>query len=163
MGDIRTIVGGFVGGGTSLPKRKACAHRERYKEVYSTSQGEEAQRTFLLGRRLWGGMYPHDNALVVTQLVTNYITRQILINSEAQPISSFGTLSSKWDWPRQAKVVAHTIERMLWRCSATFGHNHPNYHNWKGNPNCDCYDWLSRRQGPFVLQCHIGTSILKQP
>ncbi|KAF5463281.1 hypothetical protein F2P56_019204 [Juglans regia] len=78
---------GFVGGGTSASSRQAHARRARYEEVYTTDRPpkqprRKSSKNISFGEEdCEGVLYPHDDALVVTLLVTNYTTRQILINN----------------------------------------------------------------------------------
>ncbi|XP_042974738.1 uncharacterized protein LOC122306375 [Carya illinoinensis] len=89
IGEIQIIAGGFAGGGVSTFSRKAYARRVRYEKVYVTNRAPKHQRlsnqmTVSFGEEDWEGvLYPHDDALVVTLVIANYITRRVLIDNES--------------------------------------------------------------------------------
>ncbi|XP_035538468.1 uncharacterized protein LOC118343795 [Juglans regia] len=71
FGEIRTIARGFTGGGATVSSKKAHARKARYHE------------TMWFGHSIgvFQVMFPHDDALVVTLLIGNYTTRQVLVDN----------------------------------------------------------------------------------
>lgn len=89
LGEIRTIVGGFVGGGTTTSSRKADAHQARYHELYSIGKPSKYPKLGTPSIISFGDedcesvLYPHEDALVVTLLVANYTNRWILVDNRS--------------------------------------------------------------------------------
>ncbi|XP_042954559.1 uncharacterized protein LOC122290966 [Carya illinoinensis] len=89
IGEIRTIAGGFVRGGVSTSSRKAYTQRARYEEVYVTNRASKHQKlsnqmTISFGKEDREGVtYPHDDALVVTLVIANRMTRWALIDNRS--------------------------------------------------------------------------------
>ncbi|XP_058211619.1 uncharacterized protein LOC131323795 [Rhododendron vialii] len=75
IGEIKVIHGGLAGGGESSNARKAHLRKlrtEEYLEVNTVSRPKEDIK---------GTQVPHDDALVITIAVANYLIRRVLIDS----------------------------------------------------------------------------------
>ncbi|XP_042944821.1 uncharacterized protein LOC122278703 [Carya illinoinensis] len=88
IGEIKTIAGGFVGGGISTSNRKAYARNARYEEVFMVDRvhkqpklsNERMVISFEEANRE-GIIYPHDDALVIILVIANYTTRRVLVDN----------------------------------------------------------------------------------
>ncbi|XP_042950285.1 uncharacterized protein LOC122282398 [Carya illinoinensis] len=87
-GEIKTIAGGFVGAVISTSSRKVYAWKVRYEEVFMADRAhkqpklssERMVKSFEeAGRK--GIIYLHDDALVITLVIANYITRRVLVDN----------------------------------------------------------------------------------
>ncbi|XP_042972654.1 uncharacterized protein LOC122304445 [Carya illinoinensis] len=88
IGEIHTIARGFVSKGVTSSKRKAHVREARYREVYSAfycptkyRRGKPAPIISFGEVDEDGVLYPHDDALVVTMQIANFIIRRILIDN----------------------------------------------------------------------------------
>ena len=86
IGGINTIVGGLVGGGESSSARRNHTRSLFSGEVFSTmrpmmSQRREVHPIMFTDEDFQGILFPHDDALVVTLLVSNYNVHKILIDN----------------------------------------------------------------------------------
>jgi hypothetical protein len=86
IGDINTIVGGFAGGGKSSSARRSHARSLSSGEVFLTTrqaklQKRETQPIVFIDDDFQGVVFPHDDALVVTLLISNYNIHKVLIDT----------------------------------------------------------------------------------
>lgn len=88
MGEIRTIARGFASGGLISSGKKVHTRKAWYDEVYMADHRPSKQRrntnTPVISFREddeEGVLYPHDDTLEVTILITNFMTIRILINN----------------------------------------------------------------------------------
>ncbi|XP_058189307.1 uncharacterized protein LOC131306895 [Rhododendron vialii] len=89
IGEIKIIHGGFAGGGESSHARKAQLRKlrtEEYLEVNiidrpSKIQKKEEIPIIFSEEDLKGIQIPHDDPLVITIVIANYLTRRVLIDS----------------------------------------------------------------------------------
>jgi hypothetical protein len=86
LGEIRTIAGGFSGGGESNRARKAYARQARNHEVYAVERPMKVQKTesVVIGfsdEDYEGISLPHTDALVVTLTVANHNMHRILVDN----------------------------------------------------------------------------------
>jgi hypothetical protein len=84
--EIRTISGGFSGGGESVSARKAHARKLASKEVLALNEPGKVRKRESEGVTFseedeWGVSVPHDDPLVVTMTVANCSVRRILIDN----------------------------------------------------------------------------------
>jgi hypothetical protein len=84
--DINTIAGGFVGGEESSFARRNHARSLALGEVFSITRPAKSQRTetppiVFTNEDLQGIVFPHDDALVVTLLISNYTVHKVLIDT----------------------------------------------------------------------------------
>ncbi|XP_042942693.1 uncharacterized protein LOC122276864 [Carya illinoinensis] len=84
------IAGRFAGGGISTSNRKAYARKARYEEVFMADRAHKQPK--LSNERMVisfeeadreGIIYPHDDALVITHIIANYTTRQVLVENRS--------------------------------------------------------------------------------
>jgi hypothetical protein len=85
---IRTISGGFGGGGESSSARKAYERQLKDFEVYSVHKPPKSQRCETLEVRFSDDNYarvalPHTDALVVTLAIANYEIHRVLIDTRS--------------------------------------------------------------------------------
>lgn len=96
LGEINTIVEGFASGGVTASSRKAHTRTTRYHEVYMADKPPKHPKlnstlTISIGDEdCQGVLYPHNDALVVTLLVANYMTKWILFDNERSLTDSNG-------------------------------------------------------------------------
>ncbi|XP_042954678.1 uncharacterized protein LOC122291097 [Carya illinoinensis] len=88
IGEIKTIAGGFAGGGISTSSQKAYARKARYKEVFVASrvhkQPKLSNKQMVISFKEADKeeiIYPHDDALVTTLVIANYTTRRVLVDN----------------------------------------------------------------------------------
>ncbi|XP_058223093.1 uncharacterized protein LOC131332812 [Rhododendron vialii] len=94
IGEIKVIHGGFAGGGESSHARKAHLRKlrtEEYLEVNTIDRPSKIQKKeeipiIFSEEDLKGIQIPHDDPLVITIVIANYLTRRVLM--EVQPIYS---------------------------------------------------------------------------
>ncbi|XP_058220284.1 uncharacterized protein LOC131330646 [Rhododendron vialii] len=78
IGEIKVIHGGFAGGGESSNARKAHLRKLRTEEHL---ERKEEIPTIFSEEDVKGIQIPHDDPLVITIVVANYLTRRVLIDS----------------------------------------------------------------------------------
>ncbi|XP_058202884.1 uncharacterized protein LOC131317343 [Rhododendron vialii] len=89
VGEIKVIHGGFVGGGEFSNARKAHLRKlrtEEQLEVNTVGRPSKFQKKvevpiIFLEEDVKGVQIPHDDPLVITIVVANYLTRRVLIDS----------------------------------------------------------------------------------
>ncbi|XP_058215768.1 uncharacterized protein LOC131326877 [Rhododendron vialii] len=89
IGEIKVIHGGFSGGGESSHARKAHLRKlrtEEYLEVNTIDRPSKIQikeeiPIIFSEEDLKGIQIPHDDPLVITIVIANYLTRRVLIDS----------------------------------------------------------------------------------
>ncbi|XP_058189394.1 uncharacterized protein LOC131306978 [Rhododendron vialii] len=89
IGEIKVIHGGFAGGGESSHARKAHLRKlrtEEYLEVNTIDRPSKIQKKeeipiIFSEEDLKGIQIPHDDPLVITIVIANYLTRRVLIDS----------------------------------------------------------------------------------
>ncbi|KAI8559669.1 hypothetical protein RHMOL_Rhmol04G0191500 [Rhododendron molle] len=89
IGEIKVIHGGFVGGGESSNVRKAHLRKLRTEEHLEVNtigcpskfQKKEEIPIIFSEEDTKGVQTPHDDSLVITIVVANYLTRRVLIDS----------------------------------------------------------------------------------
>ncbi|XP_059439812.1 uncharacterized protein LOC132172342 [Corylus avellana] len=88
IGEIRTIAGGFSGGGESNRARKAYARQAGSQEVWAVERPMKVQKkeSLMIGfsdEDYEGISFPHTDALVVTLAVANHNMHRILVNNRS--------------------------------------------------------------------------------
>ncbi|XP_058185641.1 uncharacterized protein LOC131302865 [Rhododendron vialii] len=89
IGEINVIHGGFAGGGESSHARKAHLRKlrtEEYLEINTIDRPNKIQKKeeihiIFSEEDLKGIQTPHDDPLVITIVIANYLTRRVLIDS----------------------------------------------------------------------------------
>ncbi|XP_058189286.1 uncharacterized protein LOC131306874 [Rhododendron vialii] len=89
IGEIKVIHGGFAGGGESSHARKAHLRKlrtEEYLKVNTIDRPSKIQKKeeipiIFSEEDLKGIQIPHDDPLVITIVIANYLTRRVLIDS----------------------------------------------------------------------------------
>ncbi|XP_058181126.1 uncharacterized protein LOC131299557 [Rhododendron vialii] len=89
IGEIKVIHGGFAGGGEFSNARKAHLRKvrtEEYWEVNTVGRPSKFQKKgeipiIFSDEDIKGVQIPHDDPLVITIVVANYLTRRVLIDS----------------------------------------------------------------------------------
>ncbi|XP_058220272.1 uncharacterized protein LOC131330637 [Rhododendron vialii] len=88
IGEIKVIHGGFVGGGESSNARKAHLRKlrsEEHLEVNTVGRPDKFQKEeipiIFSEEDIKGVQIPHDDSLVITIVIANYLTRRVLIDS----------------------------------------------------------------------------------
>jgi hypothetical protein len=84
IGEIRTIVGGLVSGGTSRSSKKAYAHQAHNILVMQRPQKNVKldDQVITFSEDDARGIYqPHDDALIITMTIAGFITKRVLIDN----------------------------------------------------------------------------------
>ena len=86
IGDINTIARGFVGCSESNSAQRSHARSLFSREVFSMTrmtklQKRETQPIVFTNEDFQGFVFPHDDALMVTLLISNYNVHKVLIDT----------------------------------------------------------------------------------
>lgn len=161
LGEIRTIAGGFVGGGATTLRRKAHARQAKYHEVFSADKPSkypklEVSPIISFKEEDWEGiLYPHDNALVVTLLITNYRTRLILVDNGSSANILFWEAFTKMginpnrQWPSPTP-----LKGFFWRSSPTRKRHYATGHNGPRRQQGHDNDRILDCKSPLFIQHH---------
>lgn len=101
VAEIRTIFGGFTGGGDSHTSRKAYARQAKVPEVYNIERPLKIRRkqSLTIGfsdQDYEGIIWPHSDTLVVTFIIANHNVHRILVDT--------GSLADLLYWPAFEKL-----------------------------------------------------------
>jgi hypothetical protein len=124
VGEIHTIAGGFVAGGSSSSRRRAYARKLPSEEILSLERPSKARRTeqdavTFSSRDEEGVFYPHDDALVVTLLIGNFNIHRVLVDNGSSadilflPAFKKMEIEQKRVVPAPTPLVGFTGEKVL--------------------------------------------------